>query len=107
LTSNPFVQRFYPNFHAPDSGTLPFRPGRLLQTTKRCAEGIIAGPAMLLERLCRTAYRGYLVRRAARWQSPDQVRLEDDCLKLHTQSHRHSVLARFEHVVRSIDPTDT
>jgi hypothetical protein len=102
LARNPFVQRFYPNFHAPDVGSLPFRPSRALQVAKRTLEWLLTGPAFAAERVCRKAYRGYLLRRAARWQSPEQVRLEDDCLKLHTQSHRHSVLSRFERAVRAI-----
>jgi hypothetical protein len=103
LARNPFVQRFYPNFHAPFSGTLAFRPAGVLRAAKRATESLLAAPAAVAEPLCRRAYRSYLLRRAPRWQSPDQVRLEPDCLKLHTQSHRHNVLARFERAVRDID----
>jgi hypothetical protein len=38
----------------------------------------------------------HLERRASSWQSPDQVRLENDALKLHTHSHRRSVMERFD-----------
>ena len=38
-------------------------------------------------------------RRAATWQSRDQVRLEPECLKLHTSSHRALALARYESAV--------
>ena len=33
------------------------------------------------------------------WQSPDQVQLQTDYLKLHTRSHRRSVLERFDECV--------
>ena len=35
LAANPFVARFYPNFHAADTGHLRLRQGRLLKTAKR------------------------------------------------------------------------
>ena len=44
----------------------------------------------------RALYGWYLQRRSATWQSRDQVRLEPECLKLHTSSHRASILARFD-----------
>jgi len=103
LARNPFVQRFYPNFHGPSSSALAFRPSTALGAAKRGAEWLLTIPAAAAERLCRAAYRTYLLRRATRWQSPDQVRLEADCLKLHTQSHRHTVLARFHSAVKDID----
>jgi hypothetical protein len=52
-----------------------------------------------LEWACRTAYRSYLLRKSSAWDSPEQVKLDDDCLKLHTHSHRQSVMERFERVV--------
>jgi len=39
---------------------------------------------------------------AASWRSPEQVRLEDDCLKLHTQSHRQSILDRFRYSIATL-----
>ena len=55
--------------------------------------------APIIEAVCRRLYASHLRRRAASWQSPEQVQLRSDYLKLHTQSHRQSVLARFEAAV--------
>ncbi len=101
LDANPFVFRFYPNFHAADAASLPFRPSRWLGGLKRSLETVLAPLAPLAELICRTAYRSHLGRRAATWRSPEQVRLQADCLKLHTQSHRQSVLDRFDRGVQS------
>ena len=97
---NPFVSRFYPNFSASGIEVADCRPGRILSLIKRVLERLgQAGPSQLYEAACRAAYARYLRRQAASWQSPDQVRLERDCLKLHTHSHRHDILARFEEAV--------
>jgi hypothetical protein len=101
LDANPFVARFYPNFHDADGASSPIgRPGHAW--VQRVAELIIGPVAPLVERVCRRAYRAYLVRQSAAWRSPEQVRLEDDCLKLHTRSHRQSVLARFDRGVQAV-----
>lgn len=99
VAANPFVARFYPNFHDAGSPPLPFRPLRRLQGVKRAAEALLVLPWRGLEWACRAAYRAYLQRKSPTWDSPDQVRLDDDCLKLHTHSHRQSVMERFERVV--------
>ena len=101
LDANPFVYRFYPNFHAAGAPPLPGRPGRLLATFRTVAETMLAPVAPIGEMVCRAAYRRYLTRRASTWQSPEQVRLDDDYLKLHTQSHRRTVLDRFTRGVQS------
>ena len=100
---NPFVARFYPNFRvtrtvAEQRGWRPF-----LRGAKRVVEFALAGPSVLVEYLCRRAYRAYLTRRASTWQSPEQVRLDPDCVKLHTQSHRQSILSRFDRAVHTLD----
>ena len=99
VAANPFVVRFYPNFHDAGSPPLPFRPMRRLAGIKRVAETLLALPWQGLEWTCRTAYRSYLRRKSSSWISPEQVKLDDDCLKLHTHSHRQSVLERFERIV--------
>jgi hypothetical protein len=99
VAANPFVGRFYPNFHDAGSPQLPFRPLRRFEGIKRIAEALLGLPWKGLEWTCRAAYRSYLQRKASTWDSPDQVRLDDDCLKLHTHSHRRSVMERFERVV--------
>ena len=94
MRCNPFVRSFYPNsrverrqFQGP-SVALPAR-------RKAAAEFILFVPSLLAERVCRSAYRGYLRRRAATWDSPEQVVLGDTILKLHTKSHRSEILSRF------------
>lgn len=102
LAANPFIARFYPNFHAVPTFTVRLgRIGRLARL-KRAIEVLGAGPAAAAEALCRRLYRGYLTRRAATWQSPQQVRLERNCLKLHTRSHRDAVLTRFDRAVHDV-----
>ena len=102
LQANPFVFRFYPNFHASNAASIPFRPYRLLRPLKRALEAVLAPVAPITELICRAVYRSHLNRRAATWRSPEQVRLQADCLKLHTQSHRQSVLERFDRSVESL-----
>jgi hypothetical protein len=102
LQANPFVFRFYPNFHASNAASIPFRPYRLLRPLKRALEAVLAPVAPIAELVCRAVYRSHLSRRAATWRSPEQVRLQADCLKLHTQSHRQSVLERFDRSVESL-----
>lgn len=91
VKANGFVRTFYPNFELP--AFKPSRPSGL----KASFEHVLSlGPAQLGERLSRALYGWHLRRRAASWQSRDQVRLEEDCLKLHTSSHRSATLSRFE-----------
>jgi hypothetical protein len=80
------------------NGWNPFAGG-----VKSLVETAMAAPAMLVEHLCRRAYRWYLTRRSSTWDSPEQVRLEPDCLKLHTKSHRQSVLSRFDNALHNLD----
>jgi hypothetical protein len=94
LEANPFVFRCYPNF----------RPASSLETEGRRpkAEWLLSlGLAQLGENVSRVVYRWHLRRQSARWQSRDQVRLEDECLKLHTSSHRAETMARFESAMRA------
>jgi hypothetical protein len=102
VAANPFVTRYYPNFHEAGSPALPFRRATVFDAVKRAAERLLAWPWNGLEALCRSAYRGYLRKRSATWESPEQVRLEDHAVKLHTRSHRHSVMERFERTVESL-----
>jgi len=91
LDANPFVSRWYPNFQSRDQGS-----GIREQATGLLERVLSVGFAQIGERVCRAVYRWHLRRRAASWQSSDQVRLEDECLKLHTSSHRLETMARFE-----------
>lgn len=96
VAANPFVYRCYPNAHVPVRASRPSAVGRAV---RRAVEFVLAGPAVLLEACSRVAYRRYLRARAAQWTSPEQVCLDADRLKLHTRSHRHSVLRRFDRLV--------
>jgi hypothetical protein len=93
LAANPFVRRFYPNFHLAHSNrSRRRRSSRLL---RRVIEAALAWPSAIAERFCRSTYRAYLRRRSATWTSPEQVVLGDTVLKLHTRSHRRMVMDRF------------
>ena len=96
LSVNPFVQHHYPNFHAGTSDAFAIGQPAPLRVLKRALEIALAPLMMPVDWICRRLYRAYLIRRAPLWRSPDQVRLEPDCLKLHTQSHRRTVAERFE-----------
>ena len=94
LAANPFVARFYPNFDACHSG-LSMRPRPIISHVKTALErrcGAVSSPGRVLP----PALRIVLARRSAGWRSREQVRLESDCLKLHSHSHRHSILERFD-----------
>jgi hypothetical protein len=96
LAANPSVRRYYPNAHLPLARP---RTSRLGSRVKRLLEYVLALPAAPAEWCCRTAYRRYLLARSRHWSSPEQVRLDRDRLKLHTNSHRRSVLERFDRIV--------
>jgi hypothetical protein len=103
VAANPFVTRNYPNFHPADCAGWQLSELPRLAWLKRAIEGALTLPAAALEGATRAAYRAYLRRRAATWPSPDQVRLEDDYLKLHTHSHRRDVLRRFEEATETLE----
>ena len=91
LDENRFVERFYPNFQARPVADSGMSGGR------RVLEHLLDWTiAPIYERLCRIVYRRHLRRRAHTWRSRDQVRLDRECLKLHTHSHRHEVMEQFE-----------
>jgi hypothetical protein len=100
--ANPFVREFYPNFAFSSQAALkpsgpealkPSRPHALKPLFERV---LSVGLADVCERTARAFYGWHLNRRAADWQSRDQVRLDAECLKLHTCSHRSAALERYE-----------
>jgi hypothetical protein len=98
--ANPFVTRFYPNRINRSREVAPISVrSRGLSVMKGALELLLELPAPLIELACRRLYAWHLRRRAGSWRSPDEVRLQSDYLKLHTQSHRHSVLQRFDTAV--------
>ena len=105
LAANPFIELHYPNSRtrAPRPGSVRVR-SRALTFTKACLELALDLPSPIIEAICRSAYAWHLRRRAGSWRSPEQVRLQSDYLKLHTQSHRRSILGRYDVAVnRALD----
>lgn len=96
LAANPFVRRFYPNFQPNRRARFPFMVRGRFRVMKRLAELLLAWPSLAAEAICRSGYQSYLRRRSRSWQSPEQVRLEPESVKLHTHSHREPVLERFD-----------
>jgi hypothetical protein len=91
LDANRFVERFYPNFRPRPADLRHQGFGRTA-----CEAALDWTVAPLYERLCRFIYGRHLRGQSHRWRSRDQVRLEPECLKLHTSSHRREVMERFE-----------
>jgi len=96
VKTNGFVRTHYPNFELQVSNSVPVTEFDT-SWAKRALEIILsAGPIQLAEGFARAVYGWHLRRKAATWKSRDEVRLEAECLKLHTSSHRALTLARFE-----------
>jgi hypothetical protein len=99
IEANPFVHGWFPNAKdAPPIG-LPLPAAGGLRRLKHVLEALLWIPSGPIEGVCRHIYGWHLRRRISRWRSPEQVRLEPCCLKLHTHSHRNAVLDRFEALV--------
>jgi hypothetical protein len=99
LDANRFVERFYPNFRARANTSIGISgtSGRPWAASTTALEMLLNwSVAPLIEPICRLVYRTHLRNRAHTWKSRDQVRLEPECLKLHTSSHRYEVMQRFE-----------
>jgi hypothetical protein len=97
LAANAFVHRFYPNRTRPtDRNAFAFTQHPATVRAKRAAEVALQPLLPAIDAICRRVYSWHLHRRSRSWRSPDQVALRSDYLKLHTQSHRGSVLHRFE-----------
>jgi hypothetical protein len=97
VTSNAFVRKVYPNFELPEAPrTRDPIPKSFLE------RALSLGFAQVGEAIARWAYGWHLRRHAASWRSRDQVRLEPECLKLHTSSHRASTLAEFDAAMAAI-----
>ena len=97
IDANPFVRAFYPNYQP---SAFSRQPSAF--SFRSVIEHVLAiGMAPLFERAARWIYGRHLARKSATWQSRDQVRLEPECLKLHTSSHRRETLARYEAAVEA------
>jgi hypothetical protein len=96
VESNGFVHEFYPNFEPTGPKTADPRPKTYFE------RALSLGVAQVAEGIARLLYGWHLRRHAASWQSRDQVRLEPECLKLHTSSHRASTLAKFDAAMADI-----
>jgi hypothetical protein len=93
--ANPFVARLYPNAGRQGLSSVVGWRQRTFTRLKRALEWMLEWPSPIIESAARGVYGWHLRRRAARWRSPEQVRLQSDYLKLHTKSHRESILRRF------------
>ena len=96
LYTNQFVRNFYPNFELKSDLTTS-RP----QGLKTFFERLLAlGAAPVAERFARSLYGWHLRRKSESWQSRDEVRLDAECLKLHTSSHRIQTLKKFDSAMK-------
>lgn len=97
VSANPFVRTFYPNFDPVNERPAKGSAHKQVPSPKPLIERFLSrGAGRVLESAARAIYGRHLNRRASTWQSIDQVRLEAECLKLHTSSHRASTLERFD-----------
>lgn len=99
LAANPFVYDWFPNAANADPVDFPLPAAGRIRRLKPLLEMVLWVPSGVIEIVSRSIYRWHLRRRVSQWDSPDQVRLESRCLKLHTHSHRTEVLNRFETMV--------
>jgi hypothetical protein len=99
IEANPFVREWFPNADGAPPVEFPLPPAGGMRRIKRVLEVLLWLPSRPIEALCRCIYGWHLRRRISHWRSPEQVRLEPCCLKLHTHSHRNAVLGRFETLV--------
>lgn len=97
VRSNAFVRNIYPNFELPEVPKI-HDP----QPKTYFERALSLGFAQVAEGIARLSYRWHLRRHSANWTSSDQVRLEAECLKLHTSSHRASTLAKFDAAMAEI-----
>lgn len=103
VDANPFVQMWYPNF---TTGECP--PARSTRVAALVEPLLSLGVAQVSERVARAVYRRHLLKRSNTWVSRDQVRLEAECLKLHTTSHRAATMAQFDdEVARALETANT
>jgi hypothetical protein len=105
VKSNGFVREFYPNFRLDESpkpsAFAKAMADKQAPSPKSLVERVLSvGFAQLAELVAQSLYGWHLRRRSANWQSRDQVRLEAECLKLHTSSHRAATMARFDAAMR-------
>ncbi len=106
LDANPFVREWYPNFRR-RTAARDQHAGRMRRYFEWAIDHSVGS---LYERFSQYSYTWHLRRRAHLWASSDQVRLDRECLKLHTSSHRHRVMMRVEASVRdreSVRPAAT
>jgi hypothetical protein len=97
LDSNGFVAHWYPNFRRRDAAA-----AAQVQSSSVLERLLSATVAPAAERVCRAWYRRHLRRQASSWRSVDQVRLDDECLKLHTSSHRVETMVRFDTAMAAV-----
>lgn len=92
VDANPCVRAHYPNFVPREADAIPVARSVVMRVLG--AGLTLAAP--LLEPAARALYGWHLRRRSASWTTRDGVRVDDECLKLHTSSHRDAVLRRYD-----------
>ncbi len=107
--SNRWVEELYPNSLPAKTNPGILARSPVLRILKRCKEVLLsAGLAQVYEALCRTLYRRYLLWKSPSWSTPQQVRLDPDVIKLHTESHSAAVMHRYDselqRVLKQISP---
>jgi len=100
MAANPFVHDWFPNARTAPPIDFPLPSAGRIRRLKGILESLLWIPSGLIEAVCRCIYRWHLRRRVSRWRSPEQVRLERDCLKLHTHSHRAAVLQQLDRLTK-------
>lgn len=104
LAENPFVQGFYPGSLTQQLSSSEPLPGGGLKMVKTIAELLLRpGPGQLFEWFSQRIYRSHLRRKASGWTSPEAVVLEQDYLKLHSHSHRHKIMNRFDQAIAAVE----
>jgi hypothetical protein len=96
LSANPFVTDLYPNFQPDECQPFAVPLGEAASRLKTAAEVVLAVPSLLIDAASRKVYGWHLRRRASSCPTPDQVQLQPGRLKLHTRSHRASLLEQFD-----------
>lgn len=104
IAANEPVQEWFPNAADEPPAPFPLPPAGAIRRVKRVLELLLWVPSGVVEAVCHRVYGWHLRRRVSAWRSPEQVRLEPWCLKLHTNSHRTAVLDRFEQLVAEAIP---
>ncbi len=110
--ANKWIKDMYSNSFPIKTKIDGFDPSPWATRLKKWKEIVLsAGPAQFYEMLCRWTYRRYLLWKSPNWRTPEQVTLDRDVIKLHTQSHSRVVMQRYhlemERVMGQLSATES